>query len=162
MSSTETQAAGQQPKKKAPGFSRTKVQRVFPIYVRFASGPLADNAPLKFTFRMQLSKEAMARREKWLGLTQAERNALLQDQILDEVADLLVAEPEGIEDWPEPDTARGDGPGNVGKRLHQYVAEITNEDTKFLMEQILEAASNGYWAAVTPHEFRPKVSDSST
>lgn len=147
--------------KKAPGFSRSKIKRIFPIWIKFDTGPLAENAPIMFPLRIQLSKDAMARREKWLGQTAPERNASLQEQILDEVADLLADEPEGIEDWAVPAAGSSDGPGNVGNRLRQYVAETDDHDALFLVQQIIEAASNGYWAAVTPHEFRPKVSGSS-
>lgn len=146
----------QQPPRKR--FSRATGRKPIPIFLKFPTGPLAELEPIKFTFRMQLSKDAQTRREKWLGQNAQDRTASVDEQILDEVADLLIAEPEGIEDWAEP--GGDDGAGNVGQRLRQYVAETTDADSLFILKQILEAANTAYWAAITPREFRPAISDS--
>lgn len=108
--------------------------------------------PWVFHFRPMLSKEANERREKWLGMSGKERVASLKEQMLDEVSDLLVAEPEGFDDFPE-----GAGDGDLGRRFRAYVAETADPVERAQLDQMVEAANTAYWAKVTPREFRPKV-----
>jgi hypothetical protein len=155
MADTNTDEKARQQRAK---FSRTRVGgKPIPVALKFQTGPLADLEQIGFTFRLQLSKDAQLRREKWLGMTAQERTARVDEQILDEVCDLMIDEPTGLEDFPAPPDGEGTGKGSVGQRMRAYYTETTDEDAKFLLRQILEAADNSYWAAVTPREFRSAV-----
>lgn len=141
------QTPAPKPKRK---WSRKETKRVFDVYLDQEG--YEEFEPWHFQFRPMLSAEATARREKWLGLSAKERVAGLKEQMLDEVCDLMVAEPEGFEDFPA-----GNGPGDVGQRFREYVTGTADPVERAQLDQIVEAANTAYWAKTSPREFRPKV-----
>lgn len=150
----EKGAAQEGPKPPRKKWARSSTKRVVTVMLAQSGYNERDDEfePWAFHFRPMLSKEANERREKWLGLSGKERVASLKEQMLDEVCDLMVEEPEGFEDFPA-----GSGPADVGQRFRAYVTETTDAIERAQLDQMVEAANTAYWAKVTPREFRPPV-----
>jgi hypothetical protein len=151
---SDEQEEGKAPRPPKKKWSRKAAHRVIHVYLNQSGVNERDDEfePWHFQFRPMLSQEANERREKWLGLSGKERVASLKEQMLDEVCDLMVAEPEGFEDFPG-----GSGAGDAGQRFRAYVTETTDPVERAQLDQMVEAANTAYWAKVTPREFRPAV-----
>jgi len=146
---TDTATSGAAAKVVKRRFSRTDIPRTFRVGIQFHK-LLPDHEPFVFTFRYQLSSEARKKREAWLGMDAEQRDAAARQQTIEELADLLVADPTGFEDWPT-------GGATPGDNLRQYVAETTDPNDLEFVYNILDAASTQYWNYVLPREFLTQV-----
>jgi hypothetical protein len=144
--STEGQVT---PVPEPPVFSRKNVARK--IIVSLSSKVYKGYKPWVFTLRLALSGEAQTRRDKWLGLSQVEVNRTVKNQIIDEVCDLLLEDPQGFEDLPTNITGGGAGAGQRFKRYYEDSAD--DADFRFWLERIARAVNDAYWDAVSPREF---------
>lgn len=101
-----------------------------------------DFAPFVFEFRLSLSREQKEKREQWLSLSAVDNLAKAQREAIEEVADLLVREPEGFGDFP------------VSERpLRERAIEYFSSDE--FLGNVAEAANTLYYNKILPREFRP-------
>jgi hypothetical protein len=108
--------------------------------------------PWEFLFRLQLSSEMQKQRERFLGLAAVEREKQGLDQAVDEVCDLLLAEPTGFADFPGQDSGKP-----LKERAKEYVTSQTDEQVRLTLKIIYEGASLLYWNSISPREFLETV-----
>lgn len=113
----------------------------------------ANHEPIIFKLRIALSGDMQKQIEEAAALSQEKQVKLQKAQMLDELCDLLTDRPTGLAGFPEDNI----DPGLLMRRYVGMVREHGDNDSIYIVEQIIRAANNGYWAAASPQSFSYEV-----
>jgi hypothetical protein len=109
--------------------------------------------PIIFRCRMRMSDEAALAHEAFQALPTEARAGRRFQHHLDTLADVIIAEPLGIEDFPPPSVAVNSSDPAYLKDLRDRFRAYFNDPDEEFFSSMLQAAFNRYFMAIVPKEY---------
>jgi hypothetical protein len=134
----QTKEQQEQPARQ-PGYSRNKTIEL--EIVTFADGSMV------FPLRRTMSTMMATKRREFLGQKQDEIDKKVDEHKLDCLCDLMVGEPENVEDFPVDERP-------LAARTREYFGDAANRE-------LLDDVWKGYWQVVKPAATFPKSTQGS-
>lgn len=136
-----------------PGFRKGQFRKIDVILTYDGM----DLPPIIFPCRMRMSDEAQKAHEDFQGLPTSDRAAKRFCHHLRTLADVIIGEPVGVDDFPPPNVAPAE-PGTPGfdeyrKDLQSRFLSYFNDPDEDMIAAILQAAFNRYFIKIVPKEY---------
>lgn len=106
-----------------------------------------------FTFPKRMSQPATEAEARYLGLTDKERSDEYVKALIETVAEMVIREPEGFDDFPQLTTEDRAGSMVVISSLKERMRNYFDDPTQPEFEVILSAAYRGYRMSAMPSAY---------